>query len=125
MPQRLHQARWIVELNLNAIPAAWLGSPPIRHGLASAPAAAWRVQQQPQIPPREHGESRARVHLHVEPEVLSVERDRRIDVVHDIADADRSHGYPVVPLGSRSRVLPSTTPSAATFYHAKGTATFR
>jgi hypothetical protein len=70
------------------------GPPPIGHGLASAPAAPWPVQQQPQVAPRDHGEAWTWVQVYSESELLGVERDSRIDVVHDVADADRSHSHP-------------------------------
>jgi hypothetical protein len=58
----------------------------------AARAAARRAEDKTQITTGEHGKRRGGMHLLAEPEVLAVERDGDIDVVHDVANADGRHG---------------------------------
>src|SRR5205807_412917 len=51
----------------------------------------WRAQHETEVAAGEHRERRGRMHHLVETEVLAVERDRGVDVVDDIADADCGH----------------------------------
>src|SRR5207237_4188285 len=75
-PQFLDFAAQIVDLELDAVPAARLGLASIGHRLACAAAAARRAQQQAERAVREHREARAGVELDAEAEAGAVERDR-------------------------------------------------
>jgi hypothetical protein len=58
-----------------------------------SPTSSWkRFQQEPQLAAREHRERRRRVHDDLEAEEAGVERDRRVDVVDDVANRDRHAG---------------------------------
>src|SRR5690606_38569396 len=73
----------VVDLELDAVPAAGRGRGAVGQGLAGA-APTWGVQQQPEVVPPQHGEARAGVHLHLEAEV-PVEGDGLGDGVDDVA----------------------------------------
>src|SRR5215217_3909458 len=77
----------VVDLDLEAVPAARLGHPPVRRRLGCATLAAGAVEQQAQVAAAEHCERRRGAHLHLEAEPVRVERNCRVDVVDDVADA--------------------------------------
>ena len=69
------------------------GPAAIGHRLSRA-ARAGPIEQQPQVAPREHREAGSGPHLDVEAEPLDVEGNRGVDVVGDVANADRGHFAP-------------------------------
>jgi hypothetical protein len=89
--QGLDLAVKVVDLELDAVPAARLGPATIRHGLGGPAGSARSVHQQPKVAAREHGEAGGGMQLEGEAEPLGVEHDRRIDIVDDVADADSGH----------------------------------
>src|SRR5215208_7008260 len=87
--QRLDLAAEIVNLKLDAVPAAWLRIAPVRHGLARS-AGTGLVEQEAQVASREDRETGG-VKLYTEAEPLGVERDCRLDVMDYVTHADRGH----------------------------------
>jgi hypothetical protein len=102
LAQAVDLAVEIIDLQLDPVPAARLGPATIRHRLGGPTRAAHCVHQQPQIAAREHGEAGRGVQLNGEAEPLGIERDRCIDVVDDVADADSGHRS--APCGQRSTI---------------------
>src|SRR6185437_13650438 len=91
LAQRLSDPFQIRYLQRYPIPATRLWLRSIRHRLATTALTTRRTQQQTQIAPVEHRECRRRVHRQAEPQIICVELDRRIDVVHDVAHTDCCH----------------------------------
>src|SRR5215208_5648170 len=87
--QRLDLAAEIVNLKLDAVPAAWLRIAPVRHGLARS-AGTGLVEQKAQVASPEDRETGG-VKLYTEAEPLGVERDCRLDVMDYVTHADRGH----------------------------------
>src|SRR5215204_3920493 len=81
----------IIDLELDAVPAARLGLTSVGHGLACS-ARAGLVQQKAQVVSREDRETGG-VKLDTEAEPLDVERDRCFDVVDYVTHADRGHRF--------------------------------
>src|SRR5919106_193637 len=92
LAQGLDLASEIIDLELDAVPAARLGLMSVGHGLACS-AGAGLVQQEAQVASREDRETEGRVKLDAEAQPLGVERDRRFDVVDYITHADRGHSF--------------------------------
>src|SRR5215208_6771729 len=80
----------IVDLQLDAVPAARLGLPAVGHGLA-CPASAGLVQQEAQVASREDRETGGGVKLDAKAEPPGVERDRLLDVINYVTHTDRGH----------------------------------
>src|SRR5918992_2688223 len=87
--QRLDLAGEIVNLKLDAVPAAWLRIAPVGHGLARS-AGTGLVEQEAQVASRDDRETGG-VKLYTEAEVLGVERDRCVDVINYVTYTDRGH----------------------------------
>ena len=90
--QGLDRASKIVNFESDAVPATRLGLAAIGHGLGGPPGASWGVEQELEVASREPGEAGAGVEVDPEAEMLGVERDRRLDVIDNVAHADRAHG---------------------------------
>src|SRR5215211_7119539 len=82
----------VVDLQLDAVPAARLGFPAVGHGLA-CPASAGLVQQEAQVASREDRETGGGVKLDAKAKPPSVERDRLLDVINYVTHTDRGHRY--------------------------------
>src|SRR5918998_5521926 len=82
----------VVDLQLDAVPAARLGPPAVGHGLARS-AGTGLVQQEAQVASREDRETGGGVKLDTEAEPLGVERDRLLDVINYVTHTDRGHRY--------------------------------
>src|SRR5215216_2874397 len=82
----------IVDLQLDAVPAARLGLPAVGHGLARS-AGTRLVQQEAQVASREDRETGGGVKLDVKAEPLGVELDHRVDVMDYVTHADRGHRW--------------------------------
>ena len=80
----------IVNLKLDAVPAAWLRIAPVGHGLARS-AGTGLVQQEAQVASREDRETGGGVKLDTETEPLGIERDRRLNVINYVTHTDRGH----------------------------------
>jgi hypothetical protein len=81
----------VVDFELEAIPPTRLWQRAIRHRLPASGTAAWSAQHEAQVAMGEHREAGCRVHVLVEPEFSTVEVDRGVDVVDDVADAYLGH----------------------------------
>jgi hypothetical protein len=57
-------------------------------------ARAGLIEQQPQVASREHRKAGSGMHLDIEAEPVDVEVNRGVDVVGDVANADRGHSAP-------------------------------
>jgi len=90
--QPLDGSDQVLHLDPDAVPAPWLGESPVGHGLSAA-AGTGSVEQQLEIPEREHCEPGASIHVQVETEELGVKADRRIDVGNDVSNADGGHDF--------------------------------
>jgi hypothetical protein len=90
LAQRLDLALEVGDLDLDAIPAPGLGRTAMGHRLSCA-ARAGPIEQQPQVASREHRKAGSGPHLDVEAELLDVEVNRGVDVIGDVANADRGH----------------------------------
>jgi len=86
--QLLYSGRHIIDLYLNAIPAAGRRALFAGRGLPGA-AGTGPVQQQSQIASRNASEARCRMHIDLEPERCRVEANCGIDIIDDVANADR------------------------------------
>jgi hypothetical protein len=76
--------------DLDAVPAPWLRHPPRRHRLARS-ACTGAVEQEAQAISGEAGETGRGVHLQVKAEHFGVERNRRVHVMDDVANAKSAH----------------------------------
>ena len=81
----------ILHLDREAVPAAGLLRPAIRHRLPTATRRVRLAQHQAQVAVLQHRERRRRMHDLAKPELTAVERDRRVDIVDDVSDLDRGH----------------------------------
>src|ERR687894_649406 len=88
----------VVDLHLDAVPAARLGLPAVGHGLA-CPSSVGLVQQEAQVASREDRETGGGVKLDTEAEPPGVERDRLLDVINYVTHTDRGHRYCLSSLG--------------------------
>src|SRR5215218_566459 len=90
LAQDFDLASEIIDLELDAVPAARLGLTSVGHGLARSTDAGL-VQQEAQVTSREDRETGGGVKLDAEAEPLGVERDRLLDIVDYVTHADRGH----------------------------------
>src|SRR6185437_4960832 len=90
-PECADETLKVGDLEGEAVPPSgrWPGA--VGHGLAAARASAGRAEHQAQVTPGQHGEGRSGVHDLGKAEEMAVERDRLIDVVDDVPDADAGH----------------------------------
>src|SRR3954454_946097 len=103
LAQFLHRRLEILDLELEAVPAAGLGHCAGWHRLtAAARPSAGRAQRQPQVAASEHREGRSGTHDLLEAEHPAVEVDGGIDIVDDVADADCGHAPKTRPLRLRA-----------------------
>src|SRR5213594_671971 len=92
LAQRLDFAREVVDLELYAVPAAWLGLATIGHGLGGTPGTEGRVQQEAEVASRDDCEAGGGPELDAEAETLRVEGDCRIHIIDYVTHGDWSHG---------------------------------
>src|SRR5262249_48936234 len=76
----------VVDDEVDAVPAAWLGLSSVGHRPAGG--AGWAGEQQPKVAAQDPGERRAGIVAECEAEVAGVELDCLVDVVDHVADAD-------------------------------------
>jgi hypothetical protein len=91
LAQRLDFACKVVDLELYAVPSAWLGLATIGHGLGGSPGTGGRVQEEAEIASRYDGKAGSGPELDGETETLGIERESRIHIIDDVTHADRSH----------------------------------
>ena len=89
--KRLDDGRKIRDLKREPVPAARLGDAAIRHSLATTRPSPRRAQYQTEVTSGQHREAGSGMHVFMEAEVLTVELDRGVDIIDDVADADRGH----------------------------------
>ena len=82
----------VVDLDRKTIPPARLRSRAIWHRLTTASLGVGRTEHEPQLAARQHCKHRRRVHLEMETEMCRVERDRGVDVAHDVSNLNAGHG---------------------------------
>jgi hypothetical protein len=100
LSEQLDSVGDVVHLYDESVPSAWFGLRAVRHCLPTAALTAWCTEDKPQLAPIQHCKSRGWVHDLVKVQLLTVERDRGGDIVHDVADADT--GYHVPPSRSQA-----------------------
>ena len=89
--QTFHRGVEVRDLYREAIPAARLGKRPVRHCLTTSGSAARGAENEAKIAQRKHREGRCGMHVLMETELAAVERDRLVDIFHDVPNADRRH----------------------------------
>lgn len=72
-------------INDDAVPATWLGSAPVRHGLRSAPWSERRAKHQLQVAFRNHREIGTSLLLDLETEILRVKLNCWIEFVNHMS----------------------------------------
>src|SRR5439155_4317796 len=91
LTQSLDLTGEILDLESDAVPATWLRSAPIWHGLSRSSSTGRRAQQEPEVAAREDDKARGRLALDAEAEMLGVKCTRRTDIVDDVTNADGCH----------------------------------
>src|SRR5882724_9132897 len=109
LAQRLDFAHEVGDLELYAVPAAWLGLAAIGHGLGGTPRTDGRVQQEAEVASRDDCEAGGGPELDAEAETLGVEGDCRIHIIDYVTHGDWSHRqlslFPSNALLNRTRSL--------------------
>jgi len=105
-----HHAQ-VSDLQLEAVPAARLGTSSVRHRLPAPTLPAGHAEEEAQVAASQHGKGGGGTHLDREIEMPGVEGDRRVEIGDDVADADLAHG--------RVRFDPDAarTPRSFQFHH--------
>src|SRR5437867_7765435 len=91
LAKRLDFTREVGDLELYAVPAAWLGLATIGHGLGGTPGTDRRVQQEAEVASRNDCEAGGGPELNSETETLDVEGDCRIHIIDYVTYGDWSH----------------------------------
>jgi hypothetical protein len=90
-PQSRDDFRKVGDLYGKSIPASWFGLRAIRHRLTAAARWVWCAEYETQVVSRKHGEGRCGMHVFMKTKLLTVERNRGVDIVNDVPDLHCGH----------------------------------
>ena len=96
----------IIDDEVDPVPSAGSGRLAVGHRLSRA-ARAGPVEEQVQVSLGEPGEARCGMHVHTKAEHLSIEGNRRVDVGHDVSNADLAHPCGLLDLPVSRATIPT------------------
>jgi len=86
LAQTLDDGGYVGDFDGEAVPSTWRGQRAVWHRLATARSTTGLREYQAELATREHGERWRRMQVFVKAELLTVERNRLVNVTDDVAD---------------------------------------